>query len=360
MNSKPTIGFCGDVMLARGFLKALKSRVLDSVLSENLLRRISNLDYLIANLETPICSGNKNSGDFFMPPDYAELLTHFDCMSLANNHIFDCGETGVVETIATLNKLNIGFTGICSHSKDLCYPRIIASTAGNISVIGCIEDSLYPEFAESSFSILKLSDLLNSLLLNEFEEREDIVANVVLLHAGNEFTPFPSRKLVESARNLVGKGADLVMISHSHFVSGFERIAEGGMIFYGLGDFIFDVPVSGRKTSVVPIFEISRNGLSFSEILFTKKSSDLTVNLVEDKREIRKLHRKIEKYSKLLSNNPEALRIRALSKLYVWNYQLLRIMWMIRSKGFKTTVRFLLDVLKRAVRKTFMHLRGKE
>jgi len=347
-------------MLARDFLKVQKIRVLDSVLSEDLLRRFSNIDYLIANLETPICSGNMKAGDFFMPPDYAELLTHFECMSLANNHIFDCGETGVVETIATLNKLNVGFTGIYSNSNDLWYPRIIASTAGNISLIGCIEDSLYPEFAVSSFSILKLSDLLNSSLLSELDERENIVANVVLLHAGKEFTPFPSRKLVESARKLVVKGADLVIISHSHFVSGFERTAEGGMILYGLGDFIFDVPVSGRKASVVPIFEISKNGLSFSEILFTKRTSDLTVNLVEDKKEIRKLHRKIEKYSKLLSNNPEALRIRVVSKLHVWNYQLSRIMWMIRSEGFKTTVRFLLDVLKRGVRKTFVHLRGRE
>lgn len=347
-------------MLARGFLKAQKSRVLDSVLSEGLLRRLSNLDYLIGNLETPICSRNRIIRDFYMPPAYAELLTHFECMSLANNHIFDCGETGVVETIATLNKLNIGFTGICSGSKDLCYPRTIASNGRNISLIGCIEDSLYPEFAGSSFSILKLSDLLNSSLLNELDEREDIVANVVLLHAGKEFTPFPSRKLVESARKLVIKGADLVITSHSHFVSGFERVAEGGMIFYGLGDFIFDVPVSGRKISIVPIFEISKNGLSLSEILFTKKSSDLTVNLVEDKKEIRKQHRRIEKYSTSLSNNPGALRIRVLSKLYVLNYQLSRVMWMIRSKGLKTTIRFLLDVLKRAVRKTFIHLRGKE
>jgi poly-gamma-glutamate synthesis protein (capsule biosynthesis protein) len=347
-------------MLARGFLKAQKSRAIDSVLSNDILRSFSNVDYVIANLESPISSGNEKVGDFFLPFEHAELLKHFDYLSLANNHIFDCGETGLVETIDTLNALNVGFTGVYSRSKDSFYPTVITSTAGNISLVGCIEDSLYPELAETSFSILKLSDLLNSMLLDELEKREDIIANVVLLHAGKEFTPFPPRKLVESARQLLIKGADLVMISHSHFASGFERFAENGMIFYGLGDFIFDVPVSGRKTSIVPIFEISKNELSFSEIIFTKKSSDLTVNLVEDKKEIRKLNHKIENYSTFISKNPGDLRIKVISQLYVLNYQISRVIWMIRSEGLRTTFTFLLDVLKRLVRKAFKHLRGKE
>jgi poly-gamma-glutamate synthesis protein (capsule biosynthesis protein) len=63
---------------------------------------------------------------------------------------------------------------------------------------------------------------------------------VVLLHAGNEFYPYPRPRLREIARFMVEQGASAVIFQHSH-CAGCREMHRGGHIIYGQGNLLFDL-----------------------------------------------------------------------------------------------------------------------
>ena len=65
---------------------------------------------VIANLETPVVSGERNQGRnawLFADPEVTlEVLKQLNviCVSLANNHILDCGREGLENTLKVLQR----------------------------------------------------------------------------------------------------------------------------------------------------------------------------------------------------------------------------------------------------------------
>jgi poly-gamma-glutamate synthesis protein (capsule biosynthesis protein) len=62
---------------------------------------------------------------------------------------------------------------------------------------------------------------------------------IVLLHAGNEYHPFPRPQLRELARFMCEQGAAAVVFQHSHCAGCWEEHA-GGYIIHGQGNLLFD------------------------------------------------------------------------------------------------------------------------
>jgi len=62
---------------------------------------------------------------------------------------------------------------------------------------------------------------------------------VLSFHWGREYDFFPSERQKELARLAVDNGADLVLGHHPHVLQGIEEY-RGRLIFYSLGNFIFD------------------------------------------------------------------------------------------------------------------------
>ena len=87
-------------------------------------------------------------------------------------------------------------------------------------------------------------DLFNSLrkkylmLSVEAKKKADYV--LVIVHGGHEMFQLPSPRMVETYRFFVDAGADAVVNHHQHCYSGYE-VYNGKPIFYGLGNFCFDL-----------------------------------------------------------------------------------------------------------------------
>ena len=64
---------------------------------------------------------------------------------------------------------------------------------------------------------------------------------IVIIHAGNEFYELPSTRTKKLYRYLIDIGADVVISHHTHAYSGYE-VYKTRPIFYGLGNFIYDLP----------------------------------------------------------------------------------------------------------------------
>jgi len=87
-------------------------------------------DARIINLETAVTRSsdraNKNI-NYRMSPENAECLAAagIDCCVLANNHVLDWGRSGLVETLATLQKLNIKATGAGRNDREARAPAVL-------------------------------------------------------------------------------------------------------------------------------------------------------------------------------------------------------------------------------------------
>src|SRR6516165_1929505 len=96
-------------------------------------------DARIINLETAVTRSNNraNKGiNYRMSPENAECLAAAgtDCCVLANNHMLDWGCSGLMDTLATLQKLNIEATGAGRNDRGARAPAVLNLAEGRLLI----------------------------------------------------------------------------------------------------------------------------------------------------------------------------------------------------------------------------------
>ena len=218
----------GDVMLGR--------RVRGCGVFKN-VKNILSADVKFANLESPFGDGfdfiDGKKYVFSAPNESGEFLKLFDVVSLANNHIVDCGKGGIDNTIDVLNKNDVNFVGV-KENEDKQNPIIIEKKGIKIGFLAYCKDRVYLRDLEIGPYLIDdgvVEDVKNA------KKKVDFL--VVSLHWGREHNLRPSEKQVELARSLIDNGANLVVGHHSLVVQKVEEY-NNGLIAYSLGNFVFD------------------------------------------------------------------------------------------------------------------------
>ena len=88
--------------------------------------------------------------------------------------------------------------------------------------------------------------------LDEAKKQADIV--IVILHYGNEYSTSPNEYQQNISRKCIDAGADLVVGSHPHVLQRVESY-RGKLIFYSLGNCVFDQSNPSPKDSMVVKFQ---------------------------------------------------------------------------------------------------------
>ena len=199
-------------------------------------------DLAIVNLESPLCvkrSPIKKTGpNMRANPATARFLKHagFRLVTLANNHIYDHGDEGLLETFEHLDAAELGFVGAGKTLEAARRPHIHEADGGTIGILN---------FAENEWSTTHgsrpganpVDPILNFYDIRALKQRVDHV--IVITHGGHETLGLPSGDMKKRFRFYVDAGADAILNHHQHVVSGYE-VYEGAPIFYGLGNFLFD------------------------------------------------------------------------------------------------------------------------
>lgn len=232
--------FCPRDRVAQLFEKKNYGAVLDEV------RRItSSADYSIVNFECPVVTGDAKSIEKQGPslkctPRGVEAVKYagFDCVTLANNHFLDYGKEGVAETIGSLDEYQMDHVGgglNLQEASRILYKEIDGQ---RLAVINCCEH----EFSIATETKAGSNPLLPIQQYNAIKEvRENVDRVLVIVHGGHEHFQLPSPRMVETYRFFIDAGADAVVNHHQHCFSGYE-VYKGKPIFYGLGNFCFDLP----------------------------------------------------------------------------------------------------------------------
>ena len=226
-------------------------------------------DINICNLETVVSDNNilpslKSRSNFKSSTLFIKSISRlFNVCLLANNHIGDFDSQGVQDTISTLEKNGIAWTGINKRENGEKIARHLTMEIKNTKI--CILNySLLnvPKIYGYNINVFSrkkfLSDIKDCLKISKII--------LVSLHGGRENIEFVEPQLRKASKFAIDNGASLVFGHHTHVLSGYE-IYKSKPIFYSLGNFIFDNPINYKRnySGVLSTeLDLSGNILSFS------------------------------------------------------------------------------------------------
>lgn len=201
------------------------------------------VDYSIVNLEAPVVFNDcypiiKTGPNLKCNANAIDALAYagFDCVTLANNHFYDYGESGVKETLSICNEKGIDTVG-GGHSINEASKILYKEIKGvKIAIVNFCEHE-WSVATESKGGSSPLDEVKNYYQIKEAKSKAGYV--IVIVHGGTEHYNLPTPRMKKTYRFFIDAGADVVVNHHQHCFSGYE-IYNGCPIFYGLGNFCFD------------------------------------------------------------------------------------------------------------------------
>ncbi len=229
---------------------------------------IHDSDYAIVNFECPIKLGgeiqNLDRLSLYCTPDGLKAAQYagFDCVTLANNHFRDWGDGGVKSTIKCCKELEIDYVGGGENLKEAetIFYKTIAGEM--LAIINCCEHE-FSLATDSRGGSNSLNPIKQYRAISEARKKTDYV--IVIVHGGHEHFQLPSPRMQDTYRFFIEAGADAVINHHQHCISGYE-IFKGKPIFYGIGNFCFDLNSSDISTWYVGYMvelELNKNSVSY-------------------------------------------------------------------------------------------------
>ncbi|BCH17464.1 CapA family protein [Mesorhizobium sp. L-2-11] len=295
VRSSAKLFLCGDVMLGRGIDQILASPG-DPHLSERyvksattyveLAERVSGpiprkvdeayvwgdalseldreaLDARIINLETSITTSLSlvpKGINYKMNPANIGCLAaaRIDCCVLANNHVLDWDEPGLVETLDTLRLAGLAYAGAGLDADEAAAPAVIKLAGGGRVLVFsfALETSGVPaSWAAGAYKpgINLLADLsarsLDQIARSVQAMKQPGDLAVASIHWGGNWgyqVPAEERALAHALIDVAG--FDVVHGHSSHHPKPIE-IHHGRLILYGCGDFLTDYEgITGYET----------------------------------------------------------------------------------------------------------------
>lgn len=220
----------GDVMFDRGVRNIIYNRDRDPF--EYVKRDISVLkkyDFVIANLEGPIIEIDRKlcqqkAYNFQFASNTPERLKSvgINIVNIANNHNYDCYKRGFESTKRYLDEAGVAHMGDVEIDKSYLIKEIKGK---KIAFVGI--DAL-----TSPIPVLKFYPLVKKLK----SENDYVVVNI---HWGEEYNLGFTKNQREIAHKLIDNGVDVIFGHHPHVIEPVE-IYKNSVIFYSLGNFVFD------------------------------------------------------------------------------------------------------------------------
>ncbi len=235
---------------------------------------------IIANLETALTyqtpQGGKASA-FGCSPDLAENLVEqgIKVVSLANNHILDCGSKGVLDTLRTLTKVGVQIVGAGINRIDALTPVILQMGSRRIALLAFLDGTL-PESTDCYIATFR--DFIEILIQARLLRDEGFVP-VVIVHWGVEYTCIPSPRQKKIARELVESGARFVIGHHPHVIQGHEQLGDAA-IFYSLGNFNMDTSILREGSNLGLGVKLVDENLAQDRVAFRIRK-DRSVDILE-------------------------------------------------------------------------------
>lgn len=238
--------FAGDVYLSSHVLSAYeKAGGISGVLDERIQKEIEGADIFMVNQEFPFTNRGTQAVDkqftFRLPPEKISMMQEMDIdiVTIANNHILDFGEAGLLDSCEVLDEAGILYVGggeNLSRAKQLETMEINGITIGFLGTSRVYMDGSWAA-GNTHSGVFSTYDPAQAIAAIE-EAREQCDYLVVYVHWGVEKETMPKEYQRTMGRQYIDAGADLVVGSHPHVLQDIEYY-NGKPIVHSLGNFVF-------------------------------------------------------------------------------------------------------------------------
>lgn len=232
--------------------------------------------------------------------DNADALADagFDVMSVATNHIKNCGvascgDRAFYETLENLERVGILPVGAGVNHAEAIQPLVVEVNGVRFGIVslGQIEQSAFAGEDTPGIAILNTENIEKAI--DAARKVSDVV--IFMPHWGPEDVPWPTYIQRDLAQKIVESGADLVVGNHTHVVQGIQEI-DGVLVFYGLGNFVFDQDLRDHQQGVILLVHFTGNEFSGYDLIPTHVDLDGRVHIA-DIDEAKEILERIEKAS---------------------------------------------------------------
>ena len=209
---------------------------------------LARADIRFANLEWPLTSTTRRHPVIkhrarSVPATAIAAIkdADFTVVSVANNHIFDCIDDGLADTISLLRENGIGWTGGGGSLAAARAPAIVEAEGLRFG----FQAYTFPLHQIAASGLPGCAPNDPKLMAEDVRRLKDRVDHVIVsMHtgpdAGEEFFFYPSPRRQRTCRMLIDEGATAVLCHHCHVPQGIETYG-GGLIAHGLGSFVTDI-----------------------------------------------------------------------------------------------------------------------
>lgn len=204
---------------------------------------IRQADYCIVNYESCIASKSdkpikKCGPNLSSDVRSVEALrwAGFNCVTLANNHFYDFGDSAVTNTIKEFENNDLEWVGgghNLNEASRVLYKQIGGKT---LAIINACEHE-FSIATKNKGGSNPLSAIKQYYAIKSAKSKADYV--LVIIHGGHETCQYPSPRMKELYRFFIDCGADAVVNHHQHCVSGYEFYNDRPIV-YGVGNYSFD------------------------------------------------------------------------------------------------------------------------
>ncbi len=260
----------GDVMFNWGVRDAMKGE--DPIMPfRSFTSLLYNMDYRMLNLETPILHKTPTldklkSYVFYGEKKDLRVLTalQIDGVFLGNNHTMDIGESGLLDTLLSLDESKISYAGAGKNEEEALKPLVfkkenIEYRTFSFSDIG--ETRLFAGPKNSGAAYFRVSTA--ERLVKKTKPNQ---VNLLSVHWGVEYSPEPTEVQRKTAKYLVQSGYQVILGHHPHIPQGIEVFPKG-IVIYSLGNFLFGSKNLYLKHNISVVLHFNGTRLVCAEII---------------------------------------------------------------------------------------------
>jgi poly-gamma-glutamate capsule biosynthesis protein CapA/YwtB (metallophosphatase superfamily) len=272
----------GDVMLGRGVASRIARGRPPEAFWGNTLEVLHAADLVVANLECAVTDRGRpwdrtpKVFHFRAPPAATDVLAaaRVDAVSLANNHVLDFQEQGLLDTLHHLDAAGIARAGAGRDAAEAARPALLDAGGIRLGLLAFTDNE--PGWAAGhgrpGTNVLQPSTADAALARVESGVHEARTAGadrvILSLHWGPNMVLRPPERFRRFARAALKLGVDVVHGHSAHVVQGVEEV-DGGLILYDTGDFLDDYavhPELRNDLSFIFLVEMDREGVRGLEL----------------------------------------------------------------------------------------------
>ena len=234
------IAFTGDLGFSSKYFRGTYDK--EDLLHPDLVSYLSDTDYTVVNVEGCVFKGQGSAKKPLVhanPPECVDFLKKINgnIWNLANNHIMDCGREGLESTLQYARDNGVQTVGVGLNIAQAAKPVILENDGADIGILSVTQEES-PAATEDSEGVIQWDDTKKIAQMID-EVKKTCRWCVMIVHAGPEFSQIMPPSIRNIYRNYLKLGADVVIGHHPHVMQNYEIFGDK-IIFYSLGNFVFD------------------------------------------------------------------------------------------------------------------------